>query len=514
MEQLSAIADGFVTIANPSVFIYVVIGLLTGTFFAAIPGLTATLAIALLLPITFSLDATTSLVMCASIFMGGQYGGSITAIAINIPGAPSSVMTAYEGNKLMRRGEGALALRQAAIASCIGGVLGAVMLMSLSPLVAQGALYVKTPGKFSLILFALFVVIISYRDSIAKGVVATVLGLMIATIGIDVSSPMPRQTFGSTTLIEGINLMAMIIGAFAISELLLQIAQPAVPEDAVARAPAAPIVRRDFVPSWSDVRTIGVFNYAKFAIIGYLVGVLPGAGGSSASFISYAEAKRASRKPEMYGKGSVEGVAAAEGANNAMCSGSLVPMLTFGIPGDATAAVILGVLIIHGMTPGPQLMAEEFAVVTPMMAALFVSALLIPFTLMLLGPHYLRFVSINRAILFSAIAVVAMAGAYVSTFSTVQMTTALVVGVVAFFLHRGGYPIVSFMLGYILGPDLEIYMRRSLSLTDGDPMIFLTSPDSVFFLCMIVLFFYFMVIRRPPEPAPKGERAPDNVSGS
>lgn len=504
MEQFLAVADGFRVVAQPETFLYCVIGFVTGTIFAAVPGLTGTLAIALLLPLTFSLDVTASLVMCAAIFMGGQYGGSITGITVNIPGAPGSVMTAFEGNKLMRRGEGALALRQAALASCIGGVLGAVFLMALAPFVAQGALLVRTPGKFSLILFALFVVIISNRESIAKGVVATVLGLMIATIGIDVSSPVARQTFGSPMLIEGVNLMAMIIGAFAISELLLQASQTdiAVVEQ---KAAGARIGRRDFVPRWSDFREIGAFNYVKFAVIGYLVGVLPGAGGSSASFISYAEARRSSARPEMYGDGSVEGVAAAEGANNAMCSGSLVPMLTFGIPGDTTAAVILGVLVIHGLTPGPQLMAEDFGVVTPMMAALFVSALMIPLTLILFGSHYLRFVTISRAILFSAIAAVAMTGAYVSTFSTLQMATALVVGVVAFALQRGGYSVVSFMLGYILGPDLEIYMRRSLSLTDGDPMIFLTSPDSVFFLCLIVIFFYFMVLRAPRSSRASGE---------
>jgi putative tricarboxylic transport membrane protein len=496
MEQLLAIAEGFRVIAAPEVFLYLVIGFVTGTVFAAVPGLTGTLAIALVLPLTFSLDVATSLVMCAAIFMGGQYGGSITGVTVNIPGAPGAVMTAFEGNKLMRRGEGALALRQAALASCVGGVLGAVMLMLLAPAVSQAALLVRTPGKFSLILFALFVVIISNREAMSKGVVATVLGLMIATIGIDVASPVARQTFGAPMLIEGVNLMAMIIGAFAISELLLQTSLTETPV-AEQKSEGSRIGRRDFVPRLSDFREIGAFNYLKFSIIGYLVGVLPGAGGSSAAFISYAEARRSSARPELYGEGSVEGVAAAESANNAMCSGSLVPMLTFGIPGDTTAAVILGVLVIHGLTPGPQMMGEEFAVVTPMMAALFVSALLIPPTLMLCGSHYLRFVTISRALLFSAIAAVAMTGAYVSTFSTLQMITALVVGVVAFALQRGGYSVVSFMLGYILGPDLEIYMRRSLALTDGDPMVFVTSPDSVFFLCLILVFFYFMVLRGP-----------------
>lgn len=500
MEQFYDVLHGFEVITRPTVFLYMVGGFLTGVLFAAIPGLTGTLAIALLLPVTYTLDISTSLVMCASIFMGGQYGGSITAITVNIPGAPSAVMTAFEGNILMRRGEGANALRQAALASAFGGVIGAIMLMALSPFVAKAALLVQTPGKFSLILFALFVIILSYRAELAKGVIATGLGLMVATIGIDVASPVARQTFGIPRLIEGIDLMAVLIGAFAVNELLSQAGQNEKLR-LVVRESGQAIRRREFVPKWADIRNIGFFNYLKFGVIGYFVGVLPGAGGSSAAFISYAEARRSSAKPEEYGNGSVEGVAAAEGSNNAMCGGSLVPMLSFGIPGDTTSAVILGVLIINGVQPGPHLMSTQFELITPMMAALFISALLIPIVLMLAGSYYLHLVSINKAILFSSIAIVAMTGAYVSTFSAFQMITALIVGVVAYMMREQRYPVVSFLLGFILGPDLEVYFRRSLAINDGDPMIFITSMDSLFFLVMIGVFFYFMVFRQSSNPS-------------
>nr|WP_306269620.1 tripartite tricarboxylate transporter permease [Pararhizobium sp. IMCC3301] len=497
MEQFLQVVGGFQTIAEPAVFGYLVAGFLIGTIFAAIPGLTGTLAVALVLPITYSMDVTSSLVMVAAIFMGGQYGGSITAITVNIPGAPCAVMTAYEGNILMRRGDGARALRSAALASMLGGVIGAVLLMALAPVMAQAALYVQTPGKFSLILFAFFVIIISNDQSIAKGIVATLLGLMVATIGIDVASSKARQIFGFPALVEGIDLMAVIIGAFAISELFAQVTASAAERRSGTNSLPEKVrwSWRNFVPRWMDYRLIGTYRYLKFATIGYFVGVLPGAGGSSAAFISYAEAKRSSSRPEEYNNGSIEGIAAAESANNAMCGGSLVPMLTFGIPGDTTSAVILGVLIINGLQPGPQLMTEQFAIVTPMMAALLVSALLIPITLLFLGPWYMRLVSINKAVLFSGIAVVAMVGAYVSTFSVFQMGAALVVGIGAFFMQRGGYPMVSFLLGFILGPDLEVYMRRSLAITDGSPSIFFTSPDSLFFLGLIAVFFYFMVVR-------------------
>lgn len=497
MEQLLHVLGGFETIAEPAVFGYLVAGFLIGTLFAAIPGLTGTLAIALILPITYSMDITPSLVMCAAIFMGAQYGGSITAITVNIPGAPCAVMTAYEGNILMRRGEGARALRSAGLASMMGGVVGAVLLMTLAPVIAQAALYVQTPGKFSLILFAFFVIIISNDQSIAKGIVATLLGLMVATIGIDVASSKARQTFGLPSLVEGIDLMAVIIGAFAISELLVQVTASSRDKNTSNYNPTKTVKWswRDFLPRRSDYSFIGTYRYIKFAMIGYFVGVLPGAGGSSAAFVSYAEAKRSSSHPEEYNNGSIEGISASESANNAMCGGSLVPMLTFGIPGDTTSAVILGVLIINGLQPGPQMMTEQFAVITPMMAALLIAALLIPITLLVLGPWYMRLVSINKAVLFSSIAVVAMVGAYVSTFSVFQMGAALAIGVGAYFMQRGGYPMVSFLLGFILGPDLEVYMRRSLAITDGSPSIFFTSPDSLFFLGLIAVFFFFMIVR-------------------
>lgn len=477
-----------------------VIGFLVGAFFGAVPGLTAVLAIALLLPLTYSLNVVPALVMCASIFMAGMYAGSITATTINIPGAPSSAMTGIEGYPLMRQGHGANALGHAAFASMIGGTIGALMLIALTPLAARAALLIQTPGKFSLVLFALVVIVIAQRDAIAKGTVAVLLGLMIATVGVDSMEPVARFTFGTELLVEGINMMPLIIGTFAVSEVLIQVAAPGSPWT-VAEG-AARILRRDFLPRLAEIREFGWFTYPKSAVIGWLIGVLPGAGGSMAAFVAYAEAQRRSRRPELFGKGSREGIAAAESANNAMCGGAFVPMLMFGIPGDPTTAVVLGVLMINGLQPGPRLLDNQLDLLAPMMAALLVSALvLIPLTLFLFGPYFIKIVSIRKAPLYSCIAVVALVGAYVSTFSIFQMALAVVFGVLAFFLRRAGYPTVTLLLGFLLGPDLEQYLRRSLALSDGDPSILLTSPDSLFFLGLILVFYWFMVVRRPAATA-------------
>lgn len=502
MNFILEILGGFSALASPEVLAYMIIGFLIGTFFGAVPGLTSVLAIALLLPITYSLDVVPALVMCASIFMSGMYAGSITATTINIPGAPSSMMTSIEGYALMKKGQGANALGHAALGSMIGGVIGALLLIALTPVAAKVSLLIQTPGKFSLILFALVVIVISQRDAIAKGTIATLLGIMIATIGIDVMQPIARFNFGTETLVEGIDMMPLIIGTFAISEILYQAQQSRDPLtiDANTRN-LAPIRRKDFLPSWHEIREIGFFTYLKSALIGYFIGVLPGAGGSMAAFVSYAEAMRKSKKPGEYGKGSREGIAAAETANNSMCGGAFVPMLMFGIPGDPTTAIVLGVLIINGLQPGPRLLDTQLDLIAPMFASLLISALiLIPLTLYLLGPYFVKIVSIRKALLYSCIAVVALVGSYVATYSPFQMMLALVFGILAFFLRKQNYPTATLLLGFILGPDLEQYLRRALSLNDGNPLTFLTSPDSLFFLVLTVIFFYFMVIRVPKTP--------------
>ncbi|OSQ40484.1 tripartite tricarboxylate transporter permease [Thalassospira mesophila] len=501
MDFTLHILGGFAALADPTVLGYMILGFLIGTFFGAVPGLTSVLAIALLLPITYSLDVVPALVMCASIFMSGMYAGSITATTINIPGAPSSMMTSIEGYALMKKGEGANALGHAALGSMIGGVIGSLLLICLTPVAAKLALLIQTPGKFSLILFALIVIVISQRNAIAKGFVATLLGIMIATIGIDVMQPIARFNFGTEVLVEGIDMMPLIIGTFAISEILFQVCEnrnSLTVDKKVIDIP--PIRRRDFFPTMAEIREIGVWTYLKSAIIGYFIGVLPGAGGSMAAFVSYAEAMRKSKNPDLYGKGSREGIAAAETANNSMCGGAFVPMLMFGIPGDPTTAIVLGVLIINGLQPGPRLLDTQIDLIAPMFASLLISALvLIPLTLYLLGPYFVKIVSIRKAVLYSCIAVVALVGSYVATYSPFQMMLALVFGVLAFFLRQQKYPTVTLLLGFILGPDLEQYLRRALSLNDGNPLTFITSPDSLFFLALTAVFFYFMVIRTPPN---------------
>ncbi|WP_316858604.1 tripartite tricarboxylate transporter permease [uncultured Cohaesibacter sp.] len=498
METLQTFMGGFAELLDPTVFLFMVSGFLIGTFFGAMPGLTSVLAVALLLPITYSIDVIPALVMCAAIFMAGMYSGSITATTINIPGAPSSMMTAIEGNILMKRGKGANALGHAALGSMVGGSIGALGLMLFMPLAAKLALLIRTPGKFSLVLFALVVIIIVDKRHIAKGVVAAFLGVMLATIGIDVLQPIPRFTFGTEMLVEGIDIMPIVIGAFAISEVLTQAQSWDLSlAETLNASKGMKILRRDFIPKWAEIKEIGVFTYLRSALIGFGIGMLPGAGGSMAAFVSYATARGVSKQPEKYGNGSQEGIAAAESGNNSMCGGAFVPMLMFGIPGDPTTAVVLGVLIINGLQPGPRLLVQQASLIAPMFAALFVSALiLIPLSLFLFGPYFVKIVSLPKGLLYSSIAVVALVGSYVATYSVFQMTLALMFGILAYVMRNQGYSTVSLLLGFILGPDLETYFRRALSMSDGNPMVFLTSLDSLFFLLLTLVFVYFILFRK------------------
>ncbi|WMS42234.1 tripartite tricarboxylate transporter permease [Acuticoccus sp. MNP-M23] len=488
--------DGFARLLQPETFLYLVGGYLLGLVFGAIPGLTATLAIALLLPFTFAMELVNALVMVMAIFMAGIYAGSITGIIVNIPGAPSGAITSIEGHQLMKRGEGAQALGLDAFASSIGGMVGALVLMLVAVPMSRLALQFQTPDKFSLVVLALVTVAVVSKGSVWKAVVAVTLGMMVSTVGIDNMVAQGRFDFGSPNLVEGVRLLPAVIGMFAVCELLVQ-AGAAKREIHIADFS---VTRRDFVPRWKTMREIGPLTYIKSSVIGVFVGMLPGGGAAMASFIAYAEAKRSSRQPEKYGNGSHEGLAAAESANNAMCGGAVVPLLTLGIPGDSVTAIIFGVLLIHGLVPGPQLLENNMDVISPMFAALFVAAMFVFLSVLAFGPYYIWLARMNRAVLYAFIAMISIVGTYASTFSVFQMVVALGIGLFAYVMRVVGYPIIPMLMGIILGPYFEEYLRRSLITNDLNPLVFFTSPISLCLLCLTVFFVY--VLRRPSVAGP------------
>jgi len=495
VSAIVEILKSFALLADPMLLLILVGGFIVGIVFAAIPGLTATLAIVLLLPMTFSMSMNAALFMCMGIYMSGMYAGSITAITINIPGAPSSAMTGLDGHEMMKRGEGARAIGHATLGSAIGGTIGVLLLIAVSPLAMKVALLVRTPGKASLILFAFIVIAALDPKKWKKSAFMILLGLVLSTVGMGVVRPTARFAFGTVTLLDGFDFVPVIIGSFAIAELLTQATVSNADFKKLGEGEKLSLKRRAFIPPWSEVKSVGFLRYLKSALIGYFIGVLPGAGGSMGAFVAYAEGKRSSKHPELYGTGHYEGIACAETANNAVCGGALVPMLTFGIPGDGLTAVVLGVLMVYGVIPGPEILTKQLNLVAPMYVALLVAAvILIPLSVMAFGPSYIKIVKINRLVLYSSIAAISITGAYAATYSVFQMFVSLGIGVLIFFLRSQDYPTVPFILAVLLGPLYEEYFRRVLSIAHNNPLIFFTEIDSLVFLILAVVFVLFLSV--------------------
>ena len=490
--MVQSILQGYLSLFEPTTFVFLLIGFMIGLIFGIIPGLTATLAIALLLPITFVLEPTKSLVMAMGIFMSGIYSGGITGTLINIPGTPGGAITAIEGYPLMMKGKGALALTHGAFASVIGGCTGVIILMTLCPIIAKFALLLHTPDRFSLMIMALVAVIVSSKGGIVKGVIATTIGLMLATIGIDVIETDSRFTFGNPFLTEGINLLPAMIGMFAISELLSQIDSSW--KDIKIKIEEFKYKRRDFIPKLSDIKRLGPVLYIKSILIGAVTGAMPGAGASVAGFMAYAEAKRGSKHPEEWGNGALEGVVAPEAANNAMCGGAMIPLLTLGIPGDAVTAVIIGIFRIQGIVPGEALFEKSMPLIATIYAALMISAILIPISLWLFAPYYIRIALVKKSILYSFIAIIAMLGPYAATFSEFQILLAFILGVATYILKKFDFPVIPLLMGLILGPMTEEFLRRSLIL-HSTPTVFLTRPISLAFIIISAIFIYYLGIK-------------------
>jgi putative tricarboxylic transport membrane protein len=494
MSEILSIFAGIGPVLQPLTLLYLFIGFFIGIIFGALPGLTSMLAIVLLLPMTYTMPITQALVMCMGVYMAGIYSGAITAITINIPGAPSAIMTCIEGNQLMKKGKGAKALGYVTIGSAFGGALGALLLIFMSPLAIRLALNIKTPGKCALILFALVVIVLISKEK-KKALITLIFGLICATIGMDPIKPVSRFTFGIHFLIVGLDETTLIVGAFAVNELLHQaLVSNAEYKRKTAVANEVKFKRRDFFPTFKEWREeIGVWLLLKASMIGYLIGVLPGAGASMAAFVAYVEAKRSAKYPERFGNGSYEGITAPEAANNAVCGGAMVPMLSLGIPGDGTTAILLGVLLVYGIVPGPTLLTTQMHLLAPMYIALLISAaILLPLSLFIFGPYYLKIVRINRLVLYSAIALTALLGVYAATNDVFQIIVTLVIGVAMFFLGLQGYSNVPFILGVILGPMFENYLRTTMTIGNGNPLVFFTEIDSLVFIILTVIFVIWL----------------------
>jgi len=489
MSSFDYLMQGFAVAADPMILLYALIGVTLGTAVGVLPGIGPALTVALLLPVTYGLDPAGSLVMFAGIYYGGMYGGSTTSILLNTPGESASIVTALEGNKMARQGRGGPALATAAIGSFVAGTIATLLLAFLAPHVVKLALVFGPREYFALMVLAFVTVSAAFGDSTRKGLVSLFLGLGLAIIGIDGLTGQARMSFGVPQLLDGVEVTTLAVAMFAIGEALFVAAQGARPEDKVIAIKGSVwMSAADWARSWK--------SWLRGTFIGFPIGAMPAGGADIASFLSYATEKRMSKHPQEFGNGAIEGVAGPEAANNAAAAGTLVPLLTLGLPTTATAAIMLAGFQQFGLQPGPLLFATNPHLVWGLIASLLIAnVMLVVLNLPLIG-LWVRLLTIPRHWLYAGILMFATLGTIGANPSSVELGMLLVFGVLGYFMRLHGYPIAPIVVGLILGPMAEQQLRRALSIAQGDVTTLAQSPVAAGLLFLATLALIVPILLR------------------
>jgi putative tricarboxylic transport membrane protein len=475
--------SSMVEVLQPGLLIPLAIGTLAGLIGGALPGVTITMTIIIVLPFTFGLDPLAGLAAMTGVYVGGSAGGLVTACILGIPGTPSAIATTFDGFPMARRGEPGRAVWLGTWASALGGMLGALFLIGMTVPLARFALAFGPWEYFSLFVFALSMVAGLMEKSLIKGFLSGALGLLVTVIGSDPIMAVPRFTFGSEYLRGGFQFLPVLIGVFAFAQIMTDLEKPAgkqelkpvaVPSLSVSHlAVLWDILRRPFLLLWST-------------IIGVWIGVLPAIGGSAANVMAYDQAKKFSKHPEKFGTGIPEGIIASEASNNANVAGSLVTIMAFGIPGDAVTAVMLGAMIIHGIQPGPLFIAQEPRLSYGIFAAYILAHPVMLVLQLAMSRAYLRILLVPKAVLTPVVFVLCVVGAYALNNTMDNVWTLLLFGVLGYLMVKFGFPLAPLILGTILGDEIEKNLVRAL-MTDGDPWLFLTRPISGTMLALAIL---------------------------
>ena len=479
-ETLSALATGFGVALAPINLLWGFVGVTLGTAIGVLPGVGPALTVAMLLPLTSRLDPTGALIMFAGIYYGAMYGGSTTTILLNTPGESASIATALEGNKMAKRGRAGPALATAAIGSFVAGTIATVLLTLLAPVVVEVALKFGPTEYFALMVFAFVTVAAVLGASTVRGLSMLFLGLLFGLVGIDDQTGQMRFAFGIPELMDGIDVVVLAVGLFAVGEALYVAAYQSRTREALERMSGSLWMSRDdWRRSWPA--------WLRATAIGFPFGTIPAGGAEIPTFLSYATEKKLSKHPEEFGNGAIEGVAGPEAANNASSTGVLVPLLTLGIPTSATAAILLAAFQSYGLQPGPLLFQTQSSLVWGLIASMYVgNVLLLILNLPLIGV-WVQVLKIPRAPLYAGILVFATLGAYSLHQSVVDLVTLYAFGLLGFVMRRWGFPVAPAVIGLILGPLAESQFRRALAISQGDPAVFVTHPISAALLALTAL---------------------------
>ena len=494
MDLVDSLALGFATALTPENLFYCFVGVLLGTLVGVLPGIGPTATIAMLLPITFHFEPVTALIMLAGIYYGAQYGGSTTAILINLPGESSAAVTAIDGYEMARGGRAGAALATAALGSFVGGTVGTFVLVVFAPALASVALGFGSAEFFSLVVLGLIVSIALARGSTLNALAMIVLGLLFGAVGQDIYTGTPRFTFGVRELFSGINFVSVAVGVFGVAEILRNLEGEATRSVAIKAVKSLWLTRE-------DARNI-IRPVLRGTALGSALGVLPGAGHVLASFGSYSVEKRISRHPETFGHGAIEGVAGPESANNAAAQTSFIPLLTLGLPAHPVMALMLGAFIIHGIVPGPNVIEDEPALFWGLIVSMWIGNVLLVMLNLPLIRIWVKLLTVPYNILFPAIVVFACIGTFSLNLNPFDVFAIAFFGLLGYVLVKLGCEPAPLLLGFVLGPLLEQHLRRALIISQGDPTVFFTRPISLVFLIAAVLALVIAVlpsIRRTRE---------------
>ena len=471
----------------PMSLLWMNIGLAAGIIIGALPGLTGTMGIALLLPLTYGMSSIHGMMLLLGVYCGGIYGGSITAILINTPGTPASAATCLDGYPMAQQGHAKRALHDALAASMIGGLISCIILLTCAPMVAKFALNFGAREYFALSLFGLTIIASVGGKSVLKGLLMGFAGLLLGCVGIDSLEGVSRFTFGNNYLTGGFNIIPVLIGLFAITEIMTKSRD-------INKAVGTTVAVEEEKVSFADVLRYKIV-LLKSSVIGAFIGAVPGTGAAIASFLAYNEAHRTSKHPEEYGMGSEEGLVACESSNNAVTGATMIPLLTLGIPGDTNTAVLLGALTMQGIQPGPMLFTKQANWVYSIM----IGMVLINLFMYLQGRLFVRGFSnitkISTKIMVPCLVVLCVIGAYAIKYNTFNAAAMVVIGVIGYLLKKLDFPLTPMVIGLVLGNLCESNMRRALLLSRGNWLTFFQSPIACVFLALAVFMLFFPMIR-------------------
>lgn len=486
IDILTHLFAGFQLVFNWTPLFVIVVGVIMGILVGVLPGLSPAMGVALLVPFSYGLDPLYALILLTAVYSAANYGGTITAIAINTPGTPSAIVSTFDGYPLTQQGKPGRALGTSVIASTFGGLFGAVILIFFSVPLAKAALKFGPAEYFALAVFGLTIISSLSRGNWLKAFIATLIGLLLNTVGMDPFTGYLRFTFGVTELGDGFSFIPALIGLFALGEIFLSIEKSDSFRNTLKKVSGKmPKVKE----LWGIKR-----NILQSSVLGTLIGVVPGAGATIAAFIAYNEARRISKTPEKFGHGALEGVAASGAATSGSVGGALVPLLTLGIPGSAATAVLIGALMLHGLTPGPELFKDNATVVYGLFASLFF-AYAAMFILGMLGNQlWIKIIAAPKAILYPIILAIAFIGSYSVGNSMFDVWSCLGFGVLGWILRRNDFPTAPVILGLILGFLAETNFRRALLM--GDASIFFTRPVSLLMLVLAFLSFFYPLLKQ------------------